>query len=107
MGYIANQRDLLITGTVLTAATMLAVGARFWARHNLRAKRGPDDWCALAAGFIFWVNNIAMWWGTFVAIALSLRPSRPNLVTGVINKYQGIDPLTMTLPQLTISLKAS
>jgi hypothetical protein len=63
MPYIANQRDLLITGTTLTACTMLAVGARFWARYRLRSQYGVDDALALAAGFVFWVNNFAMWWG--------------------------------------------
>jgi hypothetical protein len=70
MGYIANQTDLLITGTVLTAATMLAMGARFWARHRMRAKLGLDDWCALAAGLIFWANNVALWWGMFLLVQL-------------------------------------
>ena len=106
MGYVANQRDLLITSTVLTAATMLAVGARFWARHRLRAKNGPDDWCALAAGLIFFANNITLWWGTFVNDTLLSGIPHPNRFIGIVNNYQGIDPLIMSQRQLTISLKA-
>ncbi|KAF2865600.1 hypothetical protein BDV95DRAFT_250987 [Massariosphaeria phaeospora] len=104
MGYIANRRDLLITGTTLTAATMLAVSARFWVRHRLRAKKGPDDWCALAAGIIFWVNNVAMWWGMCGQI---IPFYLFDLLSGVINRYMGVDPLTMQPKQLEISLKMS
>lgn len=70
MGYTANRNDLLVTGTTLTIATMLAVGARFWARHQLRAKVGPDDWCALAAGAIFWGESIAMMWGMYRQVVI-------------------------------------
>ncbi len=66
MGYVANQKALLITTVVVTVATMLVLGARFWARHKLQLKHGPDDWFILAAGIAFLSNNIFMWWGTLI-----------------------------------------
>lgn len=63
MVYVADQRSLLITNIVLLVAAESSIALRFWVRYRLRTKYEADDWCALAAGAIFLINNVTMCWG--------------------------------------------
>ncbi|KAF2177888.1 hypothetical protein K469DRAFT_676570 [Zopfia rhizophila CBS 207.26] len=86
MSFAANQNDLLITVGILMPATMIVIGLRFFARQRLRARKGPDDWLALAAGIVFWANCFAMVWGVY-------------------KDYVGLDPLKMDPFALVQGLK--
>lgn len=108
MGYIADQRSLLITAITLLVAAEVSIALRFWVRYRLNASFQADDWCALAAGIVFLCNNVAMCWGKPLPLhreSLSPRRCDADNTQGISQNYLGINPLTMDPAHLEVSMK--
>ncbi|KAF2446030.1 hypothetical protein P171DRAFT_520721 [Karstenula rhodostoma CBS 690.94] len=86
MGYVADQTSLLVTNVTLIVAAELSVALRFWVRRRMRTPLAADDWCALAAGIVFFVQDVVMCWA-------------------ISRNYVGLDPRKMDMEHLETSLK--